>query len=245
VHIHLGHALMQRSSRLLRRALFGVDSPVNRVSAVVVDDLSQSCVAAVSRLVLVGRGGLRLHEEVFLTGIRVRGQALAEAKVEAILDEALDAERLALASDTVRAELARLWNADGLRLRGRLLAAMTRKAQSRQASVTSALDERREADTARAREIFRAFRVNLRDSRDALAEEIRTQEAMLFTDDQQRQRQRDLRAMEDRLASLDEEEQREVAAIGERYAEVKPHVSAAAVVFALTPADAAAGTVAR
>ena len=85
VHVHLGHALMRRSTRLLRSALFGVESPVHRVTAVVVDGLPQSCVAAVSRLVLVGRGGLRLHEEVFLTGIRVRGQAMAEAKVEEVL----------------------------------------------------------------------------------------------------------------------------------------------------------------
>jgi hypothetical protein len=49
--------------------------------------------------------------------------------------------------------------------------------------------------------------------------------------------------MEDRLASLHEEEQREIAAINERYADVKPHVSAAAVVFALTPVDAEAGRV--
>jgi hypothetical protein len=64
---------------------------------------------------------------------------------------------------------------------------------------------------------------------------------MLFTDDQQAQRRRDLRAMEDRLASLDEELGREVVSIEERYADVRAHVSAAAVVFALTPADAAAG----
>lgn len=60
----------------------------------------------------------------------------------------------------------------------------------------------------------------------------------------QAQRRRDLRAMEDRLAGLDEEERREIAAIGERYTDIKPYVSAAAVVFALTPADADAGIVA-
>ncbi|MDT5024729.1 MAG: hypothetical protein QOE61_1155 [Micromonosporaceae bacterium] len=49
--------------------------------------------------------------------------------------------------------------------------------------------------------------------------------------------------MEERLASLDDEEQREIAAIRERYSDIKPHVSAAAVVFALTPADAEAGRV--
>ena len=61
---------------------------------------------------------------------------------------------------------------------------------------------------------------------------------MLFTDDKQAQRRRDLRAMEERLDSLDDEERRESAAIGERYAEIRPHVSAAAIVFALTPEDA-------
>jgi superfamily II DNA or RNA helicase len=156
VHVHLGHALMRRSTRLLRSALFGVESPVHRVTAVVVEGLPQSCVAAVSRLVLVGRGGLRLHEEVFLTGIRVRGQAMAEAKVEEVLDAALDAEHLTLADDEVRMALAELWNADGSRLRTRLLTAMTRKAASRQEKVGEALDARRTADVTRAREIFGA-----------------------------------------------------------------------------------------
>lgn len=243
VHIHLGHALMQRSARVLRSALFSVDSPVNRTTAVVVVDLPQSCVAAVSRLVLVGRGGLRLHEEVFLTGIRLRGQAMAEAKVEQVLDEALDGEDLTLADAGVRTALAELWNAVGSRLRSRLLTAMAGKAESRQEKVAEALRTRRDADVARAREIFGAFRINLRESRDRLLREIRSEEEKLFTDDQQAQRRRDLRAMEDRLASLDEEEQREITAILERYSDIKPHVSAAAVVFALTPADAAAGRV--
>jgi hypothetical protein len=243
VHIHLGHALMQRSARLLRSALFSVDSPVHRVSAVVVDGLPQSCLAAVSRLVLVGRGGLRLHEEVFLTGIRLRGQAMAEAKVEDLLDQALDAEDLALAPESARAALAQAWHASDSPLRNRLLTAMSRKAQTRQERVTAALQARRESDIKRAREIFAAFRVNLRDSHAHLAAEIQSQEEMLFTDEQQAQRRRDLRAMEDRLANLDAEEQREIAAIGERYADIKPHVSAAAVVFALTPDDAASGRV--
>jgi hypothetical protein len=143
----------------------------------------------------------------------------------------------------VRAALARAWNANGSPLRNRLLTAMSRKAQTRQERVTAALQARRESDIKRAREIFAAFRVNLRDSHARLAAEIQSQEEMLFTDEQQAQRRRDLRAMEDRLANLDAEEQREIAAVGERYADVEPHVSAAAVVFALTPDDAASGRV--
>ena len=243
VHVHLGHALLQKSARLLRSALFSSDSAVHRVTAVVVDGLPQSCVAAVSRLVLVGRGGIRLHEEVFLTGVRLRGQAMAEEKVERLLDAALDAVDLTVADERVRAHLAEQWNSEGSRLRSRLLSAMSRRAEARQDRVTAQLEARCAADVARAQQIFEAFRVNLRDSRERLAREMQSEDELLFTDDQQAQRRRDIRAMDDRLASLTEEEQREVAAIRERYAEIKPHVSAAAVVFALTPGDAAAGRV--
>ena len=41
-----------------------------------------------------------------------------------------------------------------------------------------------------------------------------------------------------RLDELDDEEAREVAAITDRYADVKPHTTAAAIVFALTRSDA-------
>ena len=235
VYIHLGHALLQRSARILREALFNVDSPVHRVTAVVADGLPQSCVAAVSRLVLVGLGGLRLHEEVFLTGIRLRGSAMAEAKVEQVLDQTLDAQDLVLAGEDVRRRLADLWNADGAPLRTRLLTAMEQKARSHQEQVIDTLHKRRDTDIARAREIFAAFRVNLQESRDRLDREIRSEEEKLFPDDQQRQRRHDLASMIDRLNSLDDEERREIAAISARYAEIKPHVTAAAVVFALTP----------
>jgi superfamily II DNA or RNA helicase len=239
VYIHLGHALLQRSARILREALFNVDSPVHRVTAVVADGLPQSCVAAVSRLVLVGRGGLRLHEEVFLTGIRLRGSAMAEAKVEHVLDQALDAQALVLADIEVRRQLADQWNADGAPLRTRLLTAMENKARGHQERVIDTLYKRRDADIARAREIFAAFRVNLTESRDRLDREIRSEEEKLFPDEQQRQRQHDLAGMIERMASLDDEERREIDAIGARYADIKPHVTAAAVVFALTPEDAA------
>jgi hypothetical protein len=154
-----------------------------------------------------------------------------------VLEAALDATDLRLADEIVRKRLAQVWNGDGRRLRSRLLAAMERRADGRQQAVTDQLDARREADTERAHAIFAAFRMNLRESRDRLGAEIREQQDMLFTDDQQAQRRRDLRAMEERLDSLDDEERRETAAIAERYAEIRPHVSAAAIVFALTPED--------
>ena len=122
VYVHLGHPIVQKAQRLLRRSLLSVDSPLNRVTAVVVDDLPESFVAAVSRLVLVGRGGLRLHEEVFLVGVRLRGRrAMAEEKAEA---GARPGPRRRAASpspaDSVRDELCDIWNAPDAPLRARL-----------------------------------------------------------------------------------------------------------------------------
>jgi hypothetical protein len=237
-YVHLGHALMQKAARTLRGSLFGSDSKVNRVTAVVVPGLDASCVAAMSRLVLVGRGGLRLHEEVFVTGVRFRGQNLAEEKVHDLLDRALDAQRLDPAATPIKRRLEAAWSAGDGKRRRRLEEAMARRAHARQEAVRESLEKREAADTDRAHEIFRAFRLNLNDSLARLRSEEETQLAMLWADDQQQQRRYDIRQMEDRLASLDDEERREVAGIKERYADIKPYVSAVALVFAVTPDDA-------
>ncbi|MEU4568996.1 DISARM system SNF2-like helicase DrmD [Micromonospora sp. NPDC023956] len=242
VYVHLGHPLVKKAQRLLRRSLWSADAPLHRVTAVVVDGLEESFVAAVTRMVLVGRGGLRLHEEIFLAGVRLRGRrAIAEERAEQLLDQALDAGRLTLAAADVRADLAREWNEPESPLRVRLLDSMTRRAESRHQRVSDQLAKREEADVTRAREIFAAFRRNLNESLVQLNSAEMQDQLALFPDDQQRQRRRDIETMRRRLDELGDEEQREIAAITERYRDVKPHTTAAAVVFALTPADAQRG----
>lgn len=242
VYVHLGHPIVQKAQRLLRRSLWSVDSTLNRATAVVIDDMAESFVAAVTRMVLVGRGGVRLHEEVFLVGVRLRGRrAMAEAKAEQALDHALDGERLTLASRRVRDELCEIWNAADAPLRARLDESMHARADRRHAQVLEQLDKRRAADIQRARDIFSAFRTNLRESLTLLRSKESEAETMLWADEQQKQWRRDIDSMERRLDELDDEEAREIAAIADRYADVKPHTTAAAVVFALTPEDAKGG----
>ena len=239
VYVHLGHPIVQRSQRLLRSALWSASSPLSRVTAVVVDDLAESFVAAVTRMVLVGRGGIRLHEEVFLAGVRLQGRrAMAEEKAETALDQALDGMQLSVASESVRRQLCDLWNVPDAPLRARLEESMQSRASRRHESVVDQLSRRKAADIQRAQEIFAAFRTNLHDSLAVLERAEEVAAAALFPDDQQRQRRRDIQAMERRLDELGDEEAREVAAISDRYAEVKPHTTAAAVVFALTRSDA-------
>lgn len=245
VHAHLGHPLMQKASRTLRSSLFGSDAHMKRVTAVTMSDIPVSCAAVVARLVLVGRGGLRLHEEVFLAGVRFRGRAMAEEKVVDLLDGALDAPKLSLASPAVRRHLAQAWNADGSDLRVKLQEAMSARARRRQASVSESLEKRHRDDVDRARGIYAEFRANLHDSLAHLRGEEAAQRegaagqlAFALPDDQHRQRQRDMRVMETRLERLDDEEAREVEGIRTRYSDVLPYVSAAALVFVLTPQDA-------
>lgn len=241
VYVHLGHPIVQKAQRFLRRSLWSVDSPLSRVTAVVVDDLDESFVAAVTRMVLVGRGGVRLHEEVFLAGVRLKGRrAMAEEKAEVALDKALDHEHLSFADERVRDELCDLWNVPDAPLRLRLEESMQARAGRRHELVIEQLDRRQAADVQRAREIFAAFRANLRDSLARLKAEEDEAQGQLFSDpDQQRQWRRDMDAMNRRLDELDDEEEREIAAITDRYVDVKPHTTAAAVVFALTRSDAA------
>ncbi|SFR19954.1 SNF2 family N-terminal domain-containing protein [Lentzea waywayandensis] len=240
VYVHLGHPIVQKAQRLLRRSLWSVDSPLSRVTAVVVDDLDESFVAAVTRMVLVGRGGVRLHEEVFLAGVRLKGRrAMAEEKAEAALDKALDREHLSPADERVRDQLCKLWNVPDAPLRLRLEESMEARAGKRHELVVEQLARRQGADVQRAKEIFAAFRANLRDSLARLRDEEAEARGQLFSDpDQQRQWRRDIDAMSRRLDELDDEEAREIAAITGRYADVKPHTTAAAVVFALTRSDA-------
>ncbi len=239
VHVHLGHPLMRKATRILRANLFSPHSRVNRVTAVVLPGLEHSCAASMSRLVLVGRGGLRLHEEVFVTGVRLRGHRVAERTLREVLDRALDPGDYRLAGPEVRRRLASLWN-DGGHLRTRLVEETSRRAQSLQADVAHSLEERRRADADRVHGIFSAFRANLTDSLERLRAQEREQEAMLalWADEQRHQRARDVRAMEDRLADLVGEEEREEEAVRSRYEDVKLYVSSVALVLAVTEEDA-------
>ena len=239
VHVHLGHPLMRKATRILRANLFSPHSRVNRVTAVVLPGLEHSCAASMSRLVLVGRGGLRLHEEVFVTGVRLRGHRVAERTLREVLDRALDPGDYRLAGPEVRRRLASLWN-DGGHLRTRLVEETSRRAQSLQADVAHSLEERRRADADRVHGIFSAFRANLTDSLANLRAQEREHAEMLalWSGEQRQQRARDIRAMEDRLEDLAGEETREEAAVRSRYEDVRPYVSSVALVLAVTEEDA-------
>ena len=222
---------MQKAQRFAASLAVECGFHLNRVTAVVIDDMAESFVAAVTRMVLVGRGGVRLHEEVFLVGVRLRGAAVRWPRRRPNTPSIMPwTGASTLASRPVRDELCEIWNAADAP-RARLEESMHARADRRHAQVLEQLDKRRAADIQRARDIFSAFRTNLRESLNLLRSKEAEAEAMLWADEQKQWR-RDIDSMERRLDELDDEEAREIAAIADRYADVKP-TTAAAVVFAL------------
>ncbi|PAU69280.1 DNA helicase [Bifidobacterium italicum] len=240
-YMHLGSTLMDKAARTLRSNLYGQESKLHRVTAVVVSGLEYTCAAAVARLVLVGRSGLRVHEEMFVTGIRFGAQNMAEEKALELLDDTLDAERpLRLADRAILKHLETAWDEHHGWMKQRLEDAVMRRAEIRQQAVETSLHKREEDDKQRVHGIFSQFRANLQTSLQRLKEEeAREQEQLtLWTDEAQRQRLHDIANMTERLGALDEEERKEIELVDLRYRDIRPYVSIAALVFAVNEHDA-------
>ena len=193
---------------------------------------------------LVGESGARLHEEVFLAGTRLsRRQELGVERSEELLSSALDGERLSAAPARTLEALASRWNADASDrdgIRSRVNTAIARRTVRQQSEVEENLAQRRTADLARVDEIFNRFRATLSSTLAAADEQRRASEGTLFQMPEEReQRERDLARVRTRLATLDEEQRAERAAVEHRYQNVRAHTFVAALVFALTPQDAA------
>lgn len=240
---HLGHPLIQRAARELRGQVWTRTDKVRGVTAVVVDGLERSFTAAVARLVLVGDGGTRLHEEVFLAGTYLsRRQELGIERAEGLLASALDGQRLSPPTQRALTGVAEVWNGDADAEEGigsRVRDAVEKRAERRRAEVAQDLDARRTADLATIDAIFDRFRGTLRGALDAAEEARRSGEEMLFQlDDEKAQREKDLERIRQRLTTLDEEQRTEREGVERRYRNVSAHTFVAALVFALTPEDA-------
>jgi hypothetical protein len=162
----------------------------------------------------------------------------AEHEIERLLDTALDARGgVVLAPAAVREWLVSRWDDH---LQGRLERATEQRALTLMDNVRDDLAKRENEELARVEGIFSAFRLNLKDSLEELREVERElyNQPTLWVDDQRRQRTRDIQLMRDRLSTLGMEEKRELEAVTERYRDIKPYVTIAALVFAVSPDDA-------
>jgi superfamily II DNA or RNA helicase len=239
---HLGHPLVDMSARLLRAAVWSRHTGLHRVTAIVSDDpaAESTLVGAYSRFVLVGRDGIRLHEEILYAGGWVRPDGTFRrldslSALSGILDRALTLGTPA--APVIQARLAELWQ----KAQSGLLSAIDHRKAERLASLTTKLTVRHEAErqviiTGAAR-----FETTLRT---ALAE-YETEEDALFSVVEGRgdereiaQYRRDKANWEKKLNDLTARRDRELARVDARYAEMTPHSFPVAVIFVVPRREA-------
>jgi superfamily II DNA/RNA helicase len=239
---HLGHPLVDMSARLLRAAVWSRHTGLHRVTAVVSDDpaLESTLAGAYSRFVLVGKDGIRLHEEILYSGGWLREDGTFRrveslSAVSGMLDRALT--RGTAAAPAIQARLAAQW----ARAQSGLVTAIERRTEERLASLTTKLAARQEAErrviiTGAAR-----FEATLRR---ALAES-EVEEDALFSVAEGRgdereiaQWRRDRENWQAKLNALTANRDRELARVSSRYAEIAPHSFPVAVIFAVPRREA-------
>ena len=243
VHAHLGSRLVDQSQRLLRSAVWGEHATLSRVTCVTADlpdevRPDEILITVVTRLVLVGADGTRLHEEVLLasralpTSGRSRRLEVEERRFEALrtaVEAALEPDAC-LPGDLASARrLAVEWP----ELRQLLAGDIAARAVVRKAALQRDLAQREADELARVDAITEHMRRTLTD---ALAEPAFVQLAFDDLDQpERRQLETDRAAWRARLERLDAERDLERTTIGRRYRGVRELTFPVAVVLLARP----------
>jgi len=239
---HLGHPLVAQATRLLRSAVWGGRADLHRVTAVRFTpppelELRGPLVVVVARLVVVGADGGRLHEEIVLAGrdlpatgrgrrldLEARGYAAVRATLEAALEPG--ACRPAPAAD--REQLAQRWE----ELTPRLVEDVRARATTQKDALATDLARQLERARSTTRAVFDQLRATLAGALQAPPEDLQLSLDGLDPGERQ-QYDRDRRAWQDRLDTLDEARDVELAALDRRYGGARELVFPFAVVLAV------------
>ncbi len=226
---HLEHPLVAQSTTLLRSAIWGDRTTLNRVAAVRVAlpasaEITGLLIAIFARLVVVGADGARLHEEVMLTARvlpesgRSRRLELEQPRYSELrqaVEAALEPDACRPAPVDAQERLVAEWE----RLTPQLAQDVGVRAAERVGVLQRALQRRAEDEQRRIRGVFEQLEVTLRS---ALTDERPLQ--LSFDDLELPERQqldRDRQAWRNRLDGLAEECDRELATVTARYVGVR------------------------
>ena len=239
VHAHLGFRLVDQAQRLLRSAVWGEQATLSRVTGVTADlpdevRPGELLVTVVTRLVLVGADGSRLHEEVLLAARAVpsvgrsRRLEVEERRFEA-LRTAVEAALEPDACRPIDTAAARRLTAEWSYLRPLLTADVAARAAVRKSALERDLARREADELGRVDAITEHMRRTLTD---ALAEPASVQLRLDELDQpEQRQVEVDRAAWRARLDGLDAERDRERRVVELRYRGVRELTFPVAVVL--------------
>jgi len=229
VHAHLGSALVDQAQRLLRSAVWGETTTLTRVTGVTADlpeevREDELLVTVVTRMLLVGADGARLHEEIQLAARAVpmsgrsRRIEVEERRLEALratVEAALEPDACRPSDLSAGRRLAEQWP----ELAPQLGADIAARATVRRSALERDLQRREADELARVDAVTAHMRRTLTD---ALAEPAPRQLALDELDEpERRQVDTDHAAWRARLDGLEDERLRERETVARRYEGVR------------------------
>ena len=225
---HLGQPLVAQATRLLRSAVWGGRTDLNRVAAVRFSppqglELRGPLVTVFARLVIVGHDGSRLHEEIILAGRELpesgRGKRMdleqrSYGDLRAAVEAALDPDQCRPAPAPLRSQLVERWD----QLTPWLVEDIQHRADRQRDALARTLQRRLETDMQNTNAIFDQLRATLAT---ALADPAFTQLTFDDIDATERQQfERDRRSWQERLDHVDADREVELEQLRRRYADV-------------------------
>ncbi len=225
---HLNHRLVQMSLRLLRAEVWAHEDrkKLHRVAVRSVPRtvLQEPVVVVWSRLVITGGGHHRLHEELTMAGGEMKASGFARIRTLARLDELLEASTPAAPTDRCFEVLRDRFEAQ----KNAILGAVQARSQERLEFLTNSLDRRRQAEESDLVQVLEDLAAMIRRELEDVGKSVQLE---LWPADQREQLRRDIEALRTRLERIPEEREKEIAAIGRRYADPAARTFPAAVEF--------------
>ncbi|MFA0888182.1 MAG: DISARM system SNF2-like helicase DrmD [Synergistales bacterium] len=230
VLVHLNHPLVQMSLRLLRAEIWarGDVKKLHRATVRVLPDgrLDSPAAVVISRLVVTGGNHHRLHEELteaggyFRSGGFRREEKIGELRSWLVESKGLTAphRNLGRLSELFERNQEGIWQAVQARS-GVRLESLRGKLESQ---------KRREIE-----DISNILQELAKTLKSELERKEEPTQLVLFTEEEKNQWKRDRAALESRLEKIEEEREKEIEAIENRYSGLTEHTFPVAVVFLL------------
>lgn len=225
---HLNHRLVQMALRLLRAEVWAHEDrrKLKRVAVRTIPKAmgDEPSVIIWSRLVITGGGHHRLHEELTMSGGELKAGGFARIRTIGRLDALLAASSPAEPAKGVFDLLRKRFKEQ----ESQLLKAVEARSRERLEYLSSTLERRRKSEESDLEQVLTDLDKMIRKE---LVEDEQLHQGELFPTDEREQLRRDHEALRSRLERIPEERNREIAAIGRRYAEPADRTFPVAIEF--------------
>ena len=226
VLVHLNHRLVQMCLRLLRAEAWSPDGSRNlsRITCRLADDsgLPYPALIAHARLVVIGGGSHRLHEEVVSAGGSLRDGRFSRMGVREV-DAAMRAVSTDEPSEGMKGRMLEAYRQH----RRSLVRSLEARARERASSMERSLTERAQKESADIRAVLTELADTIREKLDD--PELRQLTFEGWADPEREQLERNMSSLRVRLREIPGETEREVEAVERRYANPEPRMFPVAV----------------